>query len=78
MEAAGTAGMARIALTGANGGPVADLADHVLRAPSTDTPRIQECHILVGHLLCEIAERTLFPGGLTEPTPGLDGIAKHP
>jgi len=60
LEAAGAAGLVRIAFVGRGGGPVADAADHVFRAPATETPRVQECHILAGHILCEIAESELF------------------
>ena len=45
-------------------GQVGDLenkVDHILRVPSFDTPRIQECHILIGHMICEEAESTFFP-----------------
>ena len=38
-----------------------DAYDHVIHIPSTDTPRIQECQTLVGHILCEAVERSLFP-----------------
>lgn len=60
METAGERGLVRVALVGRDGGPVADAADHVLRAPAVETPRIQECHILCGHILCEIVESLLF------------------
>jgi len=58
--AARARGIATIALTGASGGALADLSDVLLNVPSTDTPRIQEAHILLGHILCECAERELF------------------
>jgi D-sedoheptulose 7-phosphate isomerase len=61
LAAARRAGAATIALVGAAGGAVAAEADHVLHAPSTETPRIQEAHVLIGHLLCEIAEGELAP-----------------
>jgi len=51
--------MFRLALTGQEGGRLAAQADLCLRAPSTDTPRIQEAHILAGHILCELIERLL-------------------
>jgi D-sedoheptulose 7-phosphate isomerase len=54
-------GLARIAFTGGAGGRCADLADVAIRVPSQSTPRIQEVHILVGHTLCDLVERTLFP-----------------
>jgi D-sedoheptulose 7-phosphate isomerase len=54
-------GMVTIGFTGADGGALKDGCDLVLRVPSTDTPRIQECHMHVGHTLCEIVEATIFP-----------------
>lgn len=54
-------GLATIALTGGGGGLLKGAVDHLLDAPSTDTPRIQELHGLVIHLLCQIVEETLFP-----------------
>jgi D-sedoheptulose 7-phosphate isomerase len=54
-------GLATIALTGGGGGLLKDAVDVLLDAPSTDTPRIQEVHGLVVHLLCQIVEETLFP-----------------
>jgi D-sedoheptulose 7-phosphate isomerase len=55
-----------IALTGQNGAPLARFADVVIAVPSRSTPRVQEAHILIGHVLCEWVERSLFGG--TEPT----------
>jgi D-sedoheptulose 7-phosphate isomerase len=49
-----------VAFTGQSGGRMNELARYVIRVPSTDTPRIQECHILLGHILCEIVEASLF------------------
>jgi len=49
-----------VALTGASGGKMKDVADCAIRIPSEETPRIQECHILTGHIICEIAEDMLF------------------
>jgi len=54
-------GMVTIGFTGADGGALKEDCDLVLRVPSTDTPRIQECHMHVGHTLCEIVEATIFP-----------------
>jgi D-sedoheptulose 7-phosphate isomerase len=48
-----------IALTGQNASEASALADITIRAPSTETPRIQEMHIAIGHTLCEIAENHL-------------------
>ena len=60
MVAAREGGLTRIAMTGRDGGPLADAADHVIAVPSDTTPRIQEGHILAGHVLCELAEAWLF------------------
>lgn len=53
-------GVLTVALTGASGGKMRDEADILINVPSEDTPRIQEAHILVGHIICEIVERELF------------------
>jgi D-sedoheptulose 7-phosphate isomerase len=53
-------GAGTIALTGTGGGRCAELADVCIAVPSTNTPRIQELHITVGHLLCDVVERALF------------------
>ena len=49
-----------ICLTGATGGKLNDICQYTLKIPSNDTPRIQEAHILIGHIICEIVERELF------------------
>jgi D-sedoheptulose 7-phosphate isomerase len=59
VAAAREAGMATVGLTGAGGGALADLVDVCLKAPAAATARIQECHILIGHVLCELVERAL-------------------
>jgi len=56
VEAARRNGAAAFAFAGGDGGALAGMADAALIAPSEDTPRIQEIHILMGHLLCEILE----------------------
>jgi D-sedoheptulose 7-phosphate isomerase len=60
MEAAKLKSIYTVALVGASGGAMKELADCSLCMPSDETPRIQECHILTGHLICEIAEQMLF------------------
>lgn len=60
MEYAKKAGIKTIALTGKTGGIMKEYADVLLNVPSTDTPRIQEAHILIGHIICEIVEEQLF------------------
>ena len=49
-----------IGFTGASGGKMKDLSDHLFNVPSTDTPRIQESHIMVGHIICQLVEEKLF------------------
>ena len=53
-------GMTVIGLTGETGGKLAAEVDLLLNVPSKDTPRIQESHILIGHILCELVEKNLF------------------
>ena len=62
IEAAKTAnsiGLKSIALTGSTGGELKNLCE-CIKIPSTDVPRIQECHILIGHILCQIVEEEIF------------------
>ncbi len=59
-EVAREMGMKTVALTGNDGGTVAKIADLALIVSSSSTPRIQETHILIGHLLCEMVEQQLF------------------
>jgi D-sedoheptulose 7-phosphate isomerase len=49
-----------IGFTGAAGGKMKDLSDYLINVPSTDTPRIQESHILLGHIICELVEKNIF------------------
>lgn len=60
LEVARAKSIFTVALTGATGGVVKNLVDCAICIPSVETPRIQECHILTGHLICEIVEETLF------------------
>ncbi|MCX6281118.1 MAG: D-sedoheptulose 7-phosphate isomerase [Bacteroidetes bacterium] len=60
-EVANEIGMLTVALTGETGGLMKDIVDFLINVPSTDTPRIQESHILIGHIICEIVESSLFP-----------------
>ncbi len=60
IEKARDMGCLTIGLTGASGGQLADAVDLCLRVPSDDTPRIQEVHITVGHVICEIVETIMF------------------
>jgi D-sedoheptulose 7-phosphate isomerase len=53
-------GMLVVSMTGATGGKMKDGSDFLINVPSTDTPRIQEAHITVGHIICETVENNLF------------------
>ena len=59
-EAAKEKGVITIAFTGLTGGILKSLSDYLINVPSADTPRIQECHILLGHIICQQAEETYF------------------
>lgn len=52
-------GLVTVGLTGSSGGALAKNAEFVLKVPSNDTPRIQEMHITVGHIICELVEEIL-------------------
>ena len=60
MEVAREKQMITVALTGASGGLLKSVVDYCFCVPSGETPRIQEAHIMVGHILCEIVEAELF------------------
>ena len=53
--------MSVISFTGKGGGKMKDLTDVLLNVPSELTPRIQECHITIGHIICQMVEEELFP-----------------
>jgi len=55
------AGLHTVALTGCTGGALRGAVDHCICVPSNETPRIQECHILLGHIISELVEETIFP-----------------
>ena len=52
--------MITIGLTGKSGGEMRTFCDHLINIPSTDTPRIQESHIMVGHIICQLVEEKYF------------------
>jgi D-sedoheptulose 7-phosphate isomerase len=60
-EAAKQKGMTTIAFTGISGGQMRSLSDHLINIPSSDTPRIQESHIMAGHIICQLVEEKIFP-----------------
>lgn len=59
-EAAKAKKVITIGFTGASGGKMKDAGDYLLNVPSSDTPRIQESHIMVGHIICELVEAKIF------------------
>jgi len=59
-EEANAKNIITVGLTGISGGKLAAVSDHIIRVPSDDTPRIQESHILIGHIICELIESSLF------------------
>jgi len=60
LQVAKSKGMVTVAMTGESGGKMKDVVDFLLNVPSTDTPRIQEAHIMLGHIFCQIVEEDLF------------------
>ncbi len=64
-ESAKKKGIFTVALTGRDGGEMAKLADIALIVPSDSTPRIQESHILIGHIICDIIEKEIFADGVS-------------
>jgi D-sedoheptulose 7-phosphate isomerase len=56
--------MITIGFTGESGGKMKLLCDHLINIPSTDTPRIQESHIMVGHIICQLVEEKYFTSNL--------------
>lgn len=61
LEVANEIGMITVAFTGETGGKMKDSAKYLINIPSNDTPRIQECHMILGHTICELVEIALFP-----------------
>mgnify|MGYP000146090421 CR=1 FL=1 len=60
IEAGKKIGMKIVGFTGETGGKMAELCDYCFKVPSRDTPRVQEIHILIGHLICAVVEREIF------------------
>jgi D-sedoheptulose 7-phosphate isomerase len=59
-EAAKKKNMITVGFTGATGGKMKTLSDHLINIPSADTPRIQESHIMIGHIICQLVEENFF------------------
>lgn len=61
LEVARDKGVHAVGFTGSIGGKMTECCDILVKVPSTDTPRIQEVHMLLGHIICELTESQLFP-----------------
>ena len=59
-ETAKEKGMVTIGFTGITGGQLKPVSDYLINVPSADTPRIQESHILIGHIICQLVEEKIF------------------
>jgi D-sedoheptulose 7-phosphate isomerase len=59
-ETANHLGMFTVGLTGETGGKMNEISNYIIKVPSKDTPRIQESHILIGHIICELIESKMF------------------
>ncbi len=59
-EVAKEKGMTTIGFTGESGGKMKNICDYLINVPSNDTPRIQESHIMLGHIICELVEEKYF------------------
>lgn len=60
LQSASEIGMITVGLTGEGGGKMNGICDHMIKVPSTDTPRIQETHIMIGHIICQLVEEQYF------------------
>lgn len=60
-ETAKEKGITTVGFTGLSGGAMKSLSDYLINVPSTDTPRIQESHIMLGHIICQLVEEKIFP-----------------
>ena len=61
IEKANQLGLTTVAFTGESGGQLNNISKYLINIQSTNTPRIQECHMILGHTICEIVEMKLFP-----------------
>lgn len=56
-------GIITVGLTGEKGGKMAEMCDYCIKVPSNETPRVQEVHILIGHIICAVVEEAIFGKG---------------
>lgn len=67
LRACREAGVVSVGLTGRSGGDMVELCDYCFRVPHDETPRIQEAYIVIGHLVCELVERSIFSADSSAP-----------
>ncbi|WP_205101670.1 D-sedoheptulose 7-phosphate isomerase [Lysinibacillus composti] len=67
LEECKTQNIITVGLTGEDGGKMEGLCDFCIKVPSNETPRIQESHILIGHIICSIVEEAIFGQGFNSP-----------
>ena len=60
LKAAKEAGLLTVGFSGESTGAIDEYCDYKVKIPSDDTPRIQEAHMLLGHIICELAEKNIF------------------
>ena len=60
LKMAASIGMVTVGLTGGDGGKIKELCRYLVQIPSADTPKIQEAHIIIGHIICQLVEKDLF------------------
>lgn len=60
LQTAQDIGMITVGFTGESGGKMKELCDHLINVPGNDTPRIQEAHIMIGHIICMLVEENYF------------------
>jgi D-sedoheptulose 7-phosphate isomerase len=60
-ERAGEKGIITVGFTGNTGGQMKSCSDYLINIPSADTPRIQESHIMIGHIICQLVEEKMYP-----------------
>jgi D-sedoheptulose 7-phosphate isomerase len=71
-------GLFTIGLTGASGGRLRDIVDVLIAVPSEETPRIQECHILIGHALCDVVEQAVMNAQMATTVETSSSLRRRP
>jgi D-sedoheptulose 7-phosphate isomerase len=74
LESARAMGVTTIGFTGMTGGLMKGLSDYLINIPATDTPRIQESHLMIGHIICQLVEERFFSGITPLAAPSGDSL----